>query len=83
MDEDQPRRCSVEDGNFVRPCSTLQKVLGGQVRLVVLTNLKTLKRSRSFIVMKAGDFKKDGIVFNCCPFCGERIDAPFADSEAA
>ncbi len=68
--------CSVRDGKFVEPCTTLASVVGKSVSHQHFTNFKTGQPARSFFVLKSGEHQKKGIVLNCCPFCGERIDAP-------
>jgi len=79
--------CRIEDGRFVLPCASLASVFDGNssgrgraLYLEHLTNIKTLKPSRSFVVMRMGEHAKKGIILNCCPFCGERIDAPVLDA---
>lgn len=83
--EAEARSCSVTDGRFIVPCDTLASVFEGDgfgtgraLFLMELTSFNTLKPSRSFIVLRMGEHKPKGIVLNCCPFCGERIDAPVA-----
>lgn len=85
-----PKRCGVRDGKFVEPCETLRSVFDGhsfgrgrRLLLQQLTHIPTLKPSRSFVVLHMGEHKEKGIVLNCCPFCGERIDAPLLDDAKA
>ena len=82
--------CKVDDGLFVRPCTSLAGAMdgssAGKGRALFLSqyiNLRTGKPSRSFVVLRMGQHIKDGIAVNVCPFCGERIDAPFQDDEPA
>jgi hypothetical protein len=76
--------CYVRDGRFVEPCVSLASVVGNAVSHQHFTNMTTGKPSRSFFVLKSGDHKQKGIVMNCCPFCGVRIDAPVnAETEPA
>ena len=84
------KRCSVRDGRFIEPCASLEGVFDGHawgkgrgLFLQQMTHLPTGKPSRSFVVLRMGEHKEKGIVLNCCPFCGERIDAPVANDEAA
>lgn len=79
-------KCTVKDGRIVEPCETLEKATdyrGSEGRKGVCvwpyTNLETGKPSRTFFGVKTKEFPK-GLAFNVCPFCGERIDAPFADT---
>jgi len=77
---DNPK-CSVRDGKFVEPCSALWSLIDGKrVQKPVLSNLKTGAMTRSFITIHSGEHR-NGFAINCCPICGERIDAPFADDE--
>lgn len=84
-------RCTVRDKRFVEPCASLRGAFDGHpagrgrgLFLTTLTNLTTFKPSRSFVVLRMGEHVKKGVVLNCCPFCGERIDAPvMTDEEAA
>lgn len=84
-------RCTVRDKRFVEPCASLRTAFDGHSHgrgrglfMLTLTNTATLKPSRSFVVLRMGEHVKKGVALNCCPFCGERIDAPFAaDDEAA
>ena len=86
----KPRRCKVGDGNFVEPCPNLMDAFDGSsfgrgraLFLQQLTHIPTMKPSRSFVVLRMGKHKEKGIVLNCCPFCGERIDAPLLSAAAA
>ena len=45
-----------------------------------LINMNTHKPSRTYVGLKSANFK-NGILFNFCPFCGQKIDAPFAKDE--
>jgi len=82
--------CKITDGKFVEPCTSLAGAMDGsgftQGRALYLhqtVNLSTLKPCRSFVVLRMGDHVQKGIALNVCPFCGERIDAPFADNDEA
>lgn len=79
-------RCLVMEGRFVEPCSALARQIGygirGGLELVTLSDFKSGRRTRSFVVLggnRARDIKSAAI--NCCPFCGERIDAPMKTTE--
>lgn len=80
-------KCTVRDGNFLEPCDTLRAAceIGppprGKQRGIYwwqLTNMTTGKPSRSFIGAKTTEHPK-GLIFNVCPWCGERIDEPFTE----
>lgn len=82
---DQPyKRCSVRDGRFVEPCATLLKASEGEnprgkQKGLFAWELHTPKGpTRTMFGVKSGEFNVGGIMFSVCPFCGERIDAPFA-----
>ena len=81
--------CHVRDGRFVDPCETLEKAIDNiapsfsAVKGVAqwhMTNIKERKPSRSFIGVKSKQYPK-GMLFNFCPFCGTKIDAPFAEND--
>ena len=85
------RRCTVREGAFVEPCDTLEKAtdnqIGGfsKVKAIFrteLTNTKTGKPARTYYGVKTKQFPQ-GILFNVCPFCGEKIDEPFNPGGAA
>lgn len=87
---DLRNKCSVRDGRFVEPCDTLAKATDnphgtfGRAKGIVCwnyTNMTTHEPSRTFFGIRTNEFGK-GIAFNCCPFCGERIDQPFNPDEA-
>lgn len=58
-------------------CEGLQKSIqeqrrGGITEEIIL-NIRTGKNIRRLLVLRSGDFRKNGIVLNYCPFCGEQI----------
>ena len=71
-------RCSVRDTAFVEPCDALARSFGRGVEHHHMVDMKTRKPSRSFVAIKSGEYSQRGLAMNVCPFCGERIDAPFA-----
>lgn len=83
-------KCTVRAGKFVKPCDTLEaasepffshtKARG--IYACVLTNLTTGKPSRTFFIIRTRLHPK-GLALNVCPWCGERIDAPFVEDEPA
>lgn len=82
-------KCSVRDGRFVEPCDILAENVqnntpGFSARKGIsewnLTNFKTHLPSRRYFGVKTSAYPK-GFLFNNCPFCGERIDAPFKDAK--
>jgi len=83
------KKCTVRDGRFVEPCVTLESMVeipqAGFSRAKGIarwsyTNLATHKPSRTFFGIKS-KAHPNGMLFNFCPFCGEKIDAPFAEPE--
>lgn len=76
----QPARCTIKDGRFVVPCVVLAGAVGGAVDHAHYYDMAKREPSRSFFVLKSGAHKGKGIAMNVCPFCGERIDAPFVET---
>lgn len=83
--------CLIE-GRFVRPCTSLTRALEGQssgagrskgLFLEHIMNLTTGEYSMSFVKLKQGEFLKDGIVINCCPFCGINISNHIKEASSA
>ena len=80
--------CKVRDGKFVEPCTSLAGAMDGHpfgkgkaLCLYEMSDLKSGKPSRSFVVLRMGQHRTKGITLNFCPFCGERIDASFNDEQ--
>lgn len=78
------KKCTVRDGRFVEPCEGLDKETEfgnpprGKRRGIwewSWTNTTTGKPSRAFFGIKSTN-SPNGMAFNFCPWCGERIDAP-------
>lgn len=82
--QEPPKPCTVTDGRFLEPCWALRTSLNPPYSRAAglahrhLVDLKTLKPSRSFAVLR---FNKQDIVLNFCPFCGQRIDEPMREEE--
>jgi hypothetical protein len=83
-------KCTVREGRFVEPCDTLAQAVDNNIPGFSkakgvfrqdLTNMKTKQPSRTYFGLKSKQFP-NGLLFNCCPWCGERIDAPFNKEEA-
>lgn len=80
-------KCSVsEDGKHIKPCRLLTAAFEFNsppnkkgIIQYQLHNHQTGKPSRTYFIAKSGDYKKNGLALNFCPFCGEEIDSPFAD----
>lgn len=82
-------KCIILDGRFVIPCDSLStqtdtphagfsKAKG--IARWHYTNLKTGEASRTFFGVKT-KASPNGFLFNFCPFCGGKIDAPFAEKD--
>jgi hypothetical protein len=78
-------KCSVENGLFVQPCDSLSSATeygnprGKQkgIWFWQMRNMDTHKPSRSYFGTKSGEHVEKGLLFNFCPFCGEKISEPF------
>ncbi len=83
---DANTKCTVEEGKFVRPCPSLASAAEvghprGKQKGIYAWVLSTPEGpTRTFFGVKSGDHKDRGLALNFCPFCGERIDAPFTDN---
>lgn len=81
-------KCTVRDGKFVEPCEDLDKMaeVGNPPRgksrgiWAWMYFNDQHKPSRTFFGAKSTARPK-GLLFNFCPWCGERIDAPFVRPE--
>jgi len=80
-------KCHVKDGLFVEPCDALNRAAdintpsftkAKGIAVWNMTNMNTGKPSRTYYGVKTKKHP-NGLLFNCCPWCGERIDAPFAE----
>ena len=84
---DAKLKCTARDGKFVDPCRTLERSCedtnpGGKRKGVFAWELSNLDGpTRTMFGVKSGEFIAKGLLFNFCPFCGERIDAPFKDGD--
>lgn len=80
--------CKIE-GKFLRPCSALSRIIedapsGGRAKgffLDTYMNLKTGEMTMSFVRIKLGEWLKNGIVANFCPFCGVNIRNHIAEDK--
>jgi hypothetical protein len=83
-------KCIVREGRIIEPCADLDRQCEvgnpppGKSRGIYewrYHNTETHKVSRAFFGVKTTETPK-GFLFNFCPFCGERICAPFKEAEA-
>lgn len=76
-------KCTVVKGKFVKPCARLFEAgetgnPTGKRKGIFAWSYHTPKGpSRTMFGVKSGDHVHKGLLFNFCPFCGKRIDAPF------
>lgn len=77
----KPARCTISEGRFVVPCVPLADAVGGAVAHAHYFDMASRRPSRSYFVLKSGAYRDRGMAMNVCPFCGERIDAPFAEND--
>jgi hypothetical protein len=85
IETDNPVPCTVRDGKFLEPCWALAgsvaeagfKASGIHIRS--LTDFKARQPSRTFAVVRTKGGDRNDIILNFCPFCGERIDAPWRE----
>lgn len=81
------QKCKIEDGKFVVPCKTLADAtefgnpIGKRKGVWSWEYYRTDTKgpTRRFYGCKSGEFVAKGMAFNYCPFCGEKIDAPFTE----
>ena len=81
--EVKKEKCKLNAGGFTRICAGMKSVISGSrpygagggrgLYRMALTNIKTGKPSRFFVVLKEGEQIKRGIVLNLCPFCGGEL----------
>lgn len=82
-------KCTVREGKFVVACESLAKCTDNiapgfskarRISRWSYSNFKTHEATRTFYGVKC-DAYPNGFLFNFCPFCGEKIDAPFAEQD--
>lgn len=78
-------KCEVRDGKFVEPCRMLHEAgeagnpRGKQKGIYAWEYRDRQGPTRTMFGAKSGEHVEKGLLFNFCPFCGERIDAPFGN----
>lgn len=84
-------KCTITDGRFVEACTALDQNIQNHtpgfskskgIAVWNLVNRETHKPSRRYFGVKTPTYP-NGFLFNFCPFCGVKIDAPFVEDEAA
>jgi len=80
------KKCYVQD-DIIMPCKLLDKALEGVslskragLSLLVLSNGETGKTG---ILLRSGDYHREGVIINYCPFCGTPIADQFVLEEEA
>ena len=76
---DRVWKCRIED-RFLRPCTTLDECVdmymsserGKGFALLSLSNMTIGKIVANRPIIKLGPYRKNGIIMNYCPFCGEQ-----------
>lgn len=82
-------KCTVRDGKFVEPCDALREVTEyshprKKQKGIFAYRYSTPERgpTRTMFGAQSGDRVQSGLLFNFCPYCGEKIDQPFSESAA-
>lgn len=81
-------KCTIRDEKFVEPCDSLKGATEygnprGKAKGIyawAMTSRGT-GPTRTMFGVKSGEHTEKGLLFNFCPFCGEKIDAPFVDNQ--
>lgn len=79
-------KCIVKNGKFVEPCDRLHSASeqgnpsGNKKGIFAWAYNNQEGPTRTMFGVKGGEHIKNGLLFNFCPFCGERIDTPFNDN---
>lgn len=85
------RDCVVREGMFVEPCAMLAEMTDtpnagfSKAKGIArwhYTDMATRQPSRTFFGAKSKEHP-NGMLFNFCPWCGTKIDAPFAARDDA
>lgn len=80
-------KCTVRDGKFVEPCDALAGAAeyghprGKQKGVFAYAWSNHEGPTRTMFGAKSGEHVTRGLLFNFCPYCGERIDAPANNNE--
>lgn len=84
------KKCTVLSGKFVDPCAALTEATEyghprGKAKGIFAWEYSSIDKgpTRTMFGVKSGEHVAKGMLFNFCPFCGEKIDAPFAAQVAA
>lgn len=81
-------KCTVTDGKFVEPCGALSEMTEyghprGKQKGIFAWQYSSPQKgpTRTFFGAKSGERVEKGLIFNFCPYCGERIDQPVTEME--
>lgn len=80
------KKCRVRAKRFVEPCESLARITDvagsfGKSKGIAewnLIDMKTGRARRSYFGIRSKSYP-NGFLFNFCPVCGTKIDAPFTD----
>jgi hypothetical protein len=78
----------MNNGNVIKPCDMLLKAIDPappnskktRIKMWDYVNIQTMKPTRTIIGAVTKEYP-NGVYFNFCPFCGTRIDSPFANDK--
>lgn len=64
------------NGKSLELCKTMQELIDPQKGLdfTTLSNFNTGEQTRQLVIVKTGEHRKKGIVFNFCPITGKCIE---------
>ena len=69
------KKCKLSTKSL-RPCSTLSRAISDKnvgITSKIIFSMSKRVAIREIIVLHSGEWKKQGIVLNFCPFCGQSI----------
>lgn len=74
-------KCKIIKSGLLAPCLSLFKSIqlssnvgnGKGIFHIQTVNMKNMNPTRTLIGVKSGEYSKEGVVFNFCPFCGKKI----------
>lgn len=70
--------CALVDG-LIKPCEALEKATSDYqghhkkgLSILPISN-REFKTVKHYLIVKNGEFQKNGIICNYCPFCGGKV----------
>lgn len=87
VQREEAEKCTTKNG-MISPCFGLDQIIEGdvpnrRVAMLSLTNMETMQVARQHVVSYSGQHRKNGIVFNYCPFCGKNMNLAYAAGAAS